>query len=138
MGTYAGHARLIAMNKVKGGQVRLVSDEPSRQAPNYAAMGLDEASLRRLLIDEADRRVGDTIGVAFPGRGAVLWHQGRISFLGPAGERGRELSDAVEALIEGVDIGSGMAVRDLLLTMSGARLVVHRLVVGERGDATGQ
>jgi hypothetical protein len=70
------------MNKVKGGPVRLVSDEPRRQAPTYAAMGLDEASLRQLLIDEADRRVGETIGVAFPGRGAVLWHEGRISLLG--------------------------------------------------------
>jgi len=138
MGTCAGHARLIAMSKVKGGRVRLISDEPSRQAPTYAAMGLDEASLRRLLIDEADRRVGETIGVAFPGRGAVLWHQRRISFLGPAGERGRELRGAVEALIEGVDIRSGLAVRDLLLTMSGARLVVHQLAVGERGDTVGQ
>jgi hypothetical protein len=89
-------------------------------------MGLDEGTLRKLLIDEADKRAGETIGVAFPGRGAVLWHQGVISVLGPARERVRELRDAVEALVEGVDVASPAVVEDLLLTMGGARLVVHR------------
>lgn len=107
-------------------QIRLTGDESSEELPAYATMGLDEATLRQLLIDEADGRSGETIGVAFRGRGAVLWHQGDISVLGPPGERVRELRDAVEALLEGVDPESTAAVEDLLLTMGGARLVVHR------------
>jgi hypothetical protein len=117
-------------------RTRPAGDE-SREGPRaYVAMGLDEETLRQLLIDEADERAGETIGVAFPGRGAVLWHQGRISVLGPAGERARELRDAVEALLEGVDAASPAVVEDLLLTMGGARLVVHRLIVGEPDDVS--
>jgi hypothetical protein len=116
--------------------IRLTGDESGKEPPAYATMGLDEETLRQLLIDEADKRAGETIGVAFAGRGAVLWHQGDISVLGPAGERVRELRDAVEALLEGVDVTSPTAVEDLLLTMGGARLVVHRLIVGEPDDVS--
>ncbi len=54
--------------------------------------------------------------------------------LGPPAERVRELRDAVEALLEGVDAASPAVVQDVLLTMGGARLVVHRLMLGEQGD----
>jgi hypothetical protein len=117
-------------------RLRPTGDESSERPPPYATVGLDEGTLRQLLIDEADKRVGETIGVAFPGRGAVLWHQGDISVLGPPGERVRELRDAVEALLEGVDAASPVVVEDLLLTMGGARLVVHRLIVGEPDDVS--
>ena len=115
-------------------QIWLTGDASSEQPRAYATVGLDEETLRQLLIDEADRRAGETIGVAFPGRGAVLWHEGDISVLGPAAERVRELRDAVDALVEGADIASPAVVEDLLLTMGGARLVVHRLMLGEPGD----
>jgi hypothetical protein len=117
-------------------RVRLTGDESSEGLPAYATVGLDEGTLRQLLIDEADKRAGETIGVAFPGRGAVLWHSGDLSVLGPAGERVRELRDAVEALVEGADVASPAVVEDLLLTMGGARLVVHRLIVGEPDDVS--
>jgi hypothetical protein len=45
-------------------------------------------------------------------------------------ESAAELRKAVEAL-EGVDVSSPTVVRDLLLTMGGARLMVHRLAAGE-------
>jgi hypothetical protein len=117
-------------------RMRLTGDESGKGPRAYATVGLDEETLRKLLIDEADKRAGETIGVAFPGRGAVLWHSGDISVLGPAAERVRELRDAVEALLEGVDVASPAVVEDLLLTIGGARLVVHRLIVGEPGDIT--
>jgi hypothetical protein len=122
------------MSKTELERMRLTGDESSERPRAYATVGLDEETLRQLLIDEADKLSGETIGVAFAGRGAVLWHEGDISVLGPPGERDRELGDAVEALIEGVDAESAAAVEDLLLTMGGARLVVHRLMVGEPGD----
>jgi hypothetical protein len=115
-------------------RVRLTGGESREQLPAYATAGLDDETLRQRLIDEADRRAGDTIGVAFPGRGAVLWHQGHISVLEPAGERGRELREVVEALVEGADIASATVVRDLLLTMGGARLVIDRLIVRDPVD----
>lgn len=74
------------------------------------------------------------IGVAFPGRGAVMWHEGEISILGPASERSRELREAVAALLDGADVTSPRVVRDLLVTMAGARLVVHRIVVDLPSD----
>jgi hypothetical protein len=124
------------MSKTELERMRLTGDESSKGPRGYATVGLDEETLRQLLIDEADERAGETIGVAFPGRGAVLWHQGNISVLGPPGERVRELGDAVEALVEGVDAASPAVVEDLLLTMGGARLVVHRLIVGEPDDVS--
>jgi hypothetical protein len=114
------------MRTTEPAQRRLTGDESSEGPRAYATMGLDEDTLRQLLIDEAEKLSGETIGVAFPGRGAVVWHQGNISVLGPAGERVRELRDAVEALLEGVDAASPAVVEDLLLTMGGARLVVRR------------
>jgi hypothetical protein len=114
------------MHKTELDRRRLTGDESGEEPRAYATMGLDEETLRQLLTDEAETLSGETIGVAFPGRGAVLWHQGDISVLGPAGERVRELGDAVEALVEGVDVASPAVVEDLLLTMGGARLVVRR------------
>ena len=96
--------------------------------------GLDEATLRYRLIDQADRLVGEEIGVAFPGRGAALWHEGCLTVLGPVGQPGRELGEAIDALLEAVDLRSAAAVRDALLTMAGARLVVHRVTVGEPAE----
>jgi hypothetical protein len=125
---------LVAMDEAKLHPVRLLTDKPNGEPRSYTQEGLDEEVLRQRLVDEADRLVGETVGVAFPGRGAVLWHQGALSFPGPAGERGRELRNAVEALVEGVDVSSPTVVRDLLLTMGGARLVVHRLAASKRGN----
>jgi hypothetical protein len=126
------------MRTTEPAQRRLTGDESSEGPRAYATMGLDEDTLRQLLIDEAEKLSGETIGVAFPGRGAVVWHQGNISILGPAGERVRELRDAVEALVEGVEVASPAVVEDLLLTMGGARLVVHRLIVGEPDHVSGR
>ncbi len=63
--------------------------------------------------------------VAYCGRGAVVWRDGRIRFAGIRNQRRRELEAAVEALLEmeGVDVASVSAVRDALLTMGGARLL---------------
>ncbi|MGH2385550.1 MAG: hypothetical protein ACRDGB_10955 [Candidatus Limnocylindria bacterium] len=63
-----------------------------------------------------------------------MWHEGEISILVPAGERSRELREAVAALLEGAGVSSPRVVRDLLVTMAGARLVVHRVVVDEPGN----
>ena len=117
------------MSHIEFDDAGAASADRSRRDAAYTDMGLDEHTLRQRLIDEANQHEGEAVGVAFPGRGAVLWHHGHISFLGPAGERGRELRRAVEALVEGSDTLSGMVVRDLLLTMGGATLVVHRLTV---------
>jgi hypothetical protein len=127
-----------AMDKVEPDSIQLRTEEPPRQLPSYSKEGLNEAALRHRLVDEADRLEGETVGVAFPGRGAVLWHQGAISFLEPTGERGRELRVAVEALVEGFDVSSSTVVRDLLLTMGGARLIVHRLGAGGQGTVRPQ
>jgi hypothetical protein len=68
---------------------------------------------------------GDTLVVAYSGRGAVVWRRGKVRFAGPRCERRRELEQAVEALleIEGVDVTSVAQVRDALLTIGGARLL---------------
>jgi hypothetical protein len=105
-----------------------------RSPQAYSTDGLDEATLRDRLIAQADRLTGEAIGVAFPGRGAALWHEGHISVLGPVGQPGRELGDAIDALLESEDLRSPAAVRDALLTMAGAQLVVHRVAVGEPAE----
>lgn len=105
-----------------------------RSSQAYSTEGLDEATLRDRLIDQADRLTGEAIGIAFPGRGAALWYEGRISVLGPAGQAGRELAEAVDALLESEDLRSAAAVRDALLTMAGAQLIVHRVAVGEPAE----
>lgn len=102
-----------------------------RSSQAYSTEGLDEATLRDRLIDQADRLTGEAIGVAFPGRGAALWHAGRISVLDPVGQPGRDLGEAIDALLESEDLRSPAAVRDALLTMAGAHLVVHRVAAGE-------
>lgn len=105
-----------------------------RSSQRYSTEGLDEETLRDRLIDQAGRLTGEAIGVAFPGRGAALWHEGRISILGPVGQPGRELGEAIDALLESEDLRSPAAVRDALLTMAGAQLVVHRVAVGEPAE----
>jgi hypothetical protein len=105
-----------------------------RSSQAYSTDGLDEATLRDRLIDQAERLTGEAIGVAFPGRGAALWHEGRLSVLDPVGQPGRELGEAIDALLESEDLRSPTAVRDALLTMAGARSVVHRVAVGEPAE----
>lgn len=105
-----------------------------RSSRAYSTKGLDEATLRDRLIGQAERLTGEAIGIAFPGRGAALWHEGRISILDPVGQAGRELGEAIDALLESEDFRSPAAVRDALLTMAGARLVVHRVAVGEPAE----
>jgi hypothetical protein len=64
--------------------------------------------------------------VAYCGRGAVVWRDGKIRFAGVRNQRRRELEAAVDALLdleEEVDIASAGEVRDALLTMGGARLL---------------
>lgn len=73
----------------------------------------------------AGRRVPRTLVVAYCGRGAVVWRDGRIRFAGVRNQRRRELEAAVEALLEleEVDVASVADVRDALLTMGGAQLL---------------
>jgi hypothetical protein len=67
----------------------------------------------------------DALVVAYCGRGAVVWRDGRIRYAGPPDQRRRELERAVEALLEleGVDRASVAQVRDALLTIAGARVL---------------
>ena len=73
----------------------------------------------------ARSRAAGSLVVAFCGRGAVIWRDGRIRFAGPRNQRRRELQAAVDALLEmeEVDQSSVADVRDALLTMGGARLL---------------
>lgn len=73
----------------------------------------------------AGRRTVVSLVVAYCGRGAVVWRDGKLRFAGVRNQRRRELEAAVEALfeIEGVDVSSVGQVRDALLTMGGARLL---------------
>ena len=66
-----------------------------------------------------------TLVVAYCGRGAVVWRDGRIRFAGIRNQRRRELEAAVEALLEmeAVNVASVGEVRDALLTMGGAQLL---------------
>lgn len=63
--------------------------------------------------------------IAYCGRGAVVWRDGRVRFAGVRNQRRRELEAAVVALfeMESVDTRSLEAVRDSLLTIGGARLL---------------
>ena len=63
--------------------------------------------------------------VAYCGRGAVVWRDGRIRFAGIRNQHRRELEAAVKALLEleDVDFRSIEQVREALLTMGGARLM---------------
>ncbi|HET9756358.1 MAG TPA: hypothetical protein VFP66_07650 [Candidatus Limnocylindrales bacterium] len=99
---------------------------PEDLRPNepYAEVGLSEAQLRSLVEQEASTLTGDVIGVAFAGRGGVLWHAGGIRLVGPVGAG---FEPAVAGLLDGVDLGSGAEVRDVLLSMRGARLVLERV-----------
>ena len=71
------------------------------------------------------RTVQGSLVVAYCGRGAVVWRDGRIRFAGIRNQRRRELEAAVDALLEleEVDVASAVAVRDALLTMGGAQLL---------------
>ena len=74
---------------------------------------------------QARRTRPGTLVVAYCGRGAVIWRDGRIRFAGERNQRRRELEVAVDALLEmeEVNLGSLEQVRDALLTMGGARLL---------------
>jgi hypothetical protein len=93
-----------------------MSDEP------YASRGLSASQLEALLTRAADL-AGIVVAVAFPGRGGVLWQPGVIRLVGPVGE---DFERAIDGLLEGVDLGSDTHVRDALLSIGGARLVVDR------------
>ena len=70
-------------------------------------------------------RIAGSLVVAYCGRGAVVWRDGKIRFAGVRNHRLRELQAAVEALLEleAVDVTSVAQVRDALLTMGGARVL---------------
>jgi hypothetical protein len=55
----------------------------------------------------------------------VVWRDGKVRFAGVRNQRRRDLEAAVEALLEmeAVDLLSVAEVRDVLLTMGGARLL---------------
>jgi hypothetical protein len=93
-------------------------DEP------YAEAGLSEAQLRSLVERDASALTGDVIGVVFAGRGGVLWHAGAVRLVGPVGAT---FEAAVAGLVDGVDLDSWEEVRDALLSMGGARLVLERV-----------
>jgi len=90
----------------------------------YTQACLSERQLRSLVEREAEALTGGIVGVAFAGRGGVLWHAGAIRLVGPVGAG---FEPAVAGLFDGVDLRSGTEVRDALLTMGGARLVVERV-----------
>ena len=66
-----------------------------------------------------------TLAVGYPGRGAVVWRDGRVRFAGPRCQRRVELEAVVEALfeLERVDTSSAAQVRDALMTIGGAQLL---------------
>jgi hypothetical protein len=94
-----------------------MSDEP------YADRGLSASQLEAQLTTAAAALSGEVIAVAFAGRGGVLWQPGEIRLVGPVQA---EFERAIDALLDGTDLGSGAQIRDLLMSMGGARLVVDR------------
>jgi hypothetical protein len=99
------------------GYAAWMGDEP------YASRGLAASQLKTLLTGQADALTGSVVAVAFPGRGGVLWQPGSTRLVGPVAA---EFERAIDALLDGIDLRSGIQVRDALLTMAGARLVVDR------------
>ena len=97
-----------------------MDDEP------YARQGLASRQLEPVLKDAAESRLGEVVAVVVPGRGGVLWHGGEIGLVGPVTE---EFRQAIDVLLEDARPESGAQVRDALLSMGGARLVVQRLIV---------
>src|SRR5688572_27182240 len=95
-----------------------IGDEP------YARQGSSASQLEAILVSQADTLVGEVVAVAYAGRGGVLWHAGEVRVLGPASE---EFKRVIAALLEDLHLESGEHVRDALLSMGGARLVVDRL-----------
>lgn len=90
----------------------------------YSSVGLAASQLEAMLRAAADAASGAVVAVAFPGRGAVLWHAGEMRFVGPVGQ---DFERAINALVEDVDVRSPRQVRDALLSMGGARLIVDRV-----------
>ena len=80
----------------------------------------------RLLGEEP---AGPILVVRYAGRGTVTWRPGTLAFSGQPGDRVEELRRAIEALmeIEQVDLAAGLAVREALLTVAGARIVRESL-----------
>lgn len=89
----------------------------------YADRGLAASQLESLLLGEADSAAGPVVAVALPGRGGVLWRPGVVRLIGPVAV---EFERAIDALLDGVDLASRAEVRDSLLSVGGARLVVDR------------
>jgi hypothetical protein len=89
----------------------------------YADRGLAASQLESLLLGEADSEAGPVVAVAVPGRGGVLWRPGDVRLIGPVSA---EFERAIGALLDGIDLGSRTDVRDALLSIGGARLVVDR------------
>jgi hypothetical protein len=91
----------------------------------YARQGLASSQLESSLKELAALTLGEVVGVAVPGRGGVLWHGREVRLIGPVTE---EFRRAIEVLLEDTRLESGPQVRDALLSMGGARLVVQRLI----------
>ena len=96
-----------------------MSDEP------YTDRGLSVSQLEAQLTAAAEALSGEVFAVAFAGRGGVLWQPGTFRLVGAVRT---ELELAIDALLDGMDLGSGTQVRDALLSMGGARLVVDRIL----------
>ena len=90
----------------------------------YERQGLASSQLEALLMEQAASNLGELIGVVVPGRGGVLWYSGDVRLIGPVTEQFRR---AIDALLEDTRLASGAEVRDALLSMGGARLVVQHL-----------
>jgi hypothetical protein len=96
-----------------------MSDEP------YADRGLSASQLEAQLTTAAEALSGEVVAVTFAGRGGVLWQPGKVRLVGPVRA---EFEQAIDALLDGTDLGSGAQVRDALISMAGARLVVDRVL----------
>ena len=90
----------------------------------YTERGLSAVQLADALRDEADRCLGELVAVAYQGRGGVLWDAGQVRIIGTSSE---ELERAIAALLDDADTASRADVLDALLSLGGARLVVHRV-----------
>jgi hypothetical protein len=72
---------------------------------------------------------GPILVIRYERRGTVTWTPGRLDFTAERGDRIDELRRAIEALVEleAVDLAVGIDVREALLTVAGARILVEDL-----------
>jgi hypothetical protein len=89
----------------------------------YADRGLAATQLESLLLAEVESKTAPVVAVAVPGRGGVVWRPGEVRLVGPVAS---EFARAIDALLEDIDLGSRAEVRDALLSIGGAHLVVDR------------